>query len=280
MYNIDEIRKDFPILNIQINGKPNTFLDTAASAQKPQCVIDSLVRVYSGTYANVHRGAYYLSEQITSLYEQARETVKTFINAQSSHEIIYTRNATEAINLVAYSWGRKFLKSGDEVLISEAEHHANLIPWQILQDELGIKLKIFKIADNGSYIEEEYLKHLSEKTKLVSVTAMSNVLGTVFPIQKMVSQAHAVGALFMVDACQYAVHRYINVQDWNCDFLAFSGHKTYGPAGVGVLYGKISILEQMPPYQVGGDIGGINGQYPSPSNTETSKSLVSISVYL
>lgn len=254
MYNINEIRKDFPILNIQINGKPNTFLDTAASAQKPQCVIDTLVRVYSGTYANVHRGSYYLSEQITGLYEQAREIVKTFINAASSHEIIYTRNATEAFNLIAYSWGRNFLKAGDEVLISEAEHHANLIPWQILRDELGIKLKIFKIANNGSYIEEEYLKLLSEKTKLVSVTAMSNVLGTVFPIKKMVSQAHKVGALFAVDACQYAVHRQIDVQDWNCDFLAFSGHKTYGPSGVGVLYGKMSVLEQMLPYQVGGDM--------------------------
>ncbi len=254
MYNIDEIRKDFPILNIQINGKPNTFLDTAASAQKPQCVIDTLVRIYSGTYANVHRGSYQLSEQMTSQYEQAREVVKQFINASSSHEIIYTRNATEALNLIAYSWGRKFLHAGDEILISEAEHHANLIPWQILRDELGIKLRIFKIANDGSYIEEEYLKLLNEKTKLVSVTAMSNVLGTVFPIKKMVAQAHKVGALFAVDACQYAVHRKIDVSDWDCDFLAFSGHKTYGPAGIGILYGKLSILEQMPPYQVGGDM--------------------------
>ena len=144
MYNIDKIRKDFPILSILINGKPNTFLDTAASAQKPQCVIDALVQVYSGAYANVHRGAYYLSEQITQQYEQARETVKTFINASSAHEVIYTRNATEALNLLAYSWGRKFLHAGDEILISEAEHHANLIPWQILRDELGVKLQIFK----------------------------------------------------------------------------------------------------------------------------------------
>ena len=254
MYDVHKIRKDFPIFNIKINGKPNTFMDTAASAQKPQCVIDSLVHVYSNSYANVHRGAYFLSEQVTGMYEQSREIVKKFINAPSSHEIIYTRNATEALNLIAYSWGRKFLKTGDEVLISEAEHHANLIPWQILRDELGIKLQIFKIANDGSYIEEEYLKLLNEKTKLVSVTAMSNVLGTVFPIKKMITQAHSVGALFAVDACQYAVHRQIDVQDLDCDFLAFSGHKTYGPTGIGVLYGKISLLEQMPPYQVGGDM--------------------------
>jgi len=254
MYDVYEIRKDFPIFNVKINGKPNTFLDTAASAQKPQCVIDSFAQIYSGTYANVHRGAYFLSEQMTKIYEQSREIVKKFINATSSHEVVYTRNATEALNLVAYSWGRKFLKAGDEVLISEAEHHANLIPWQILRDELGIKLQIFKIADDGSYLEEEYLRLLSEKTKLVSVTAMSNVLGTVFPIKKMITQAHQVGALFVVDACQYAVHRKIDVKDLDCDFLAFSGHKTYGPAGIGVLYGKISILEQMPPYQVGGDM--------------------------
>ena len=254
MYDVHKIRQDFPIFNVKINGKPNTFLDTAASAQKPQSVIDTFAEVYGGTYANVHRGAYFLSEQMTGMYEQSRETVRKFINAASTHEIIYTRNATEALNLIAYSWGRKFLQAGDEVLISEAEHHANLIPWQILRDELGIKLQIFKIANDGSYLEEEYLKLLSEKTKLVSVTAMSNVLGTVFPIKKMIAQAHRVGALFAVDACQYAVHRKIDVQDLDCDFLAFSGHKTYGPAGIGVLYGKLSVLEQMPPYQVGGDM--------------------------
>ena len=254
MLNIEQIRKDFPSLQLSINGKPNTFLDTAASAQKPQCVIDSLVKIYSSTYANVHRGSYWLSEQITQEYEQAREKVRQFINASSSHEIVYTRNATEALNLVAYSWGRKFLKAGDEVLISEAEHHANLIPWQILRDEIGIKLQIFKIADDGSFLENEFLKLLNEKTKLVSVTAMSNVLGTVFPIKKLISHAHKYGAVFVVDACQYAVHRQIDVKDWDCDFLAFSGHKAYGPAGIGVLYGKLNLLEQMPPYQVGGDM--------------------------
>ena len=254
MYDIEQIRRDFPILSVSINGHPNTFLDTAASAQKPQCVIDAISQTYAKSYANVHRGAYYLSEEMTIKYEQARAKVRKFLNAASEHEIVFTRNATEALNLVAYSWGRKFLKPGDEVLISQAEHHANLIPWQILRDEIGIKLQIFKIADDGSYVADEFLGLLSEKTKLVSVTAMSNVLGTVFPIADMVKAAHRVGALFMVDACQYAAHRKIDVQNWDCDFLAFSGHKTYGPSGIGVLYGKMSLLEQMPPYQVGGDM--------------------------
>ena len=254
MYDIEKIRRDFPILGVKINGRPNTFLDTAASAQKPQCVIDSMSRIYAESYANVHRGSYLLSEEITVEYEQARSKVRRFLNAASDHEIVFTRNATESLNLVAASWGRKFLKPGDEILISQAEHHANLIPWQILRDELGIKLQIFKIADDGSYLEEEYLKLLNNKTRLVSVTAMSNVLGTVFPIKEMACQAHAAGALFMADACQYAVHRQIDVQDWDCDFLAFSGHKTYGPSGIGVLYGKTARLEQMPPYQTGGDM--------------------------
>ena len=254
MYDIEQIRRDFPILSASINGHPNTFLDTAASAQKPQCVIDAVSQTYANSYANVHRGAYYLSEEMTVKYEQARAKVRKFLNAASEHEIVFTRNATEALNLVAYSWGRKFLKPGDEVLISQAEHHANLIPWQILRDEIGIKLQIFKIADDGSYVADEFLGLLSEKTKLVSVTAMSNVLGTVFPIADMVKAAHRVGALFMVDACQYAAHRKIDVQNWDCDFMAFSGHKIYGPTGIGVMYGKLDLLEDMPPYQTGGEM--------------------------
>lgn len=254
MFDVYEIRKQFPVLGRLINGKPNTFLDTGASAQKPQCVIDKMLKVYSEDYANVHRGSYLLSEEITLEYEKARKIVQKFINAKSDKEIVFTRNATESINLVAATWGRKFLKKGDEILISEAEHHANLIPWQQVRDETGCTLKIFKIADDGSFVWDEFAKLLSEKTKLVAVTAMSNVLGTIFPIKKMAQAAHEVGALFLTDACQFAVHHQIDVQDMDCDFLAFSGHKTYGPSGIGVLYGKYDILDSMPPYQCGGDM--------------------------
>ncbi len=254
MFDVYEIRKQFPVLGRLINGKPNTFLDTGASAQKPQCVIDKMLKVYSEDYANVHRGSYLLSEEITLEYEKARKIVQKFINAKSDKEIVFTRNATESINLVAATWGRKFLKKGDEILISEAEHHANLIPWQQVRDETGCTLKIFKIADDGSFVWDEFAKLLSEKTKLVAVTAMSNVLGTIFPIKKMAQSAHEVGALVLTDACQFAVHHQIDVQDMDCDFLAFSGHKTYGPSGIGVLYGKYDILDSMPPYQCGGDM--------------------------
>ena len=254
MYDVYKIRQDFPVLSQRINGKPNTFLDSAASAQKPQCVIDTMYRLYSSCYANVHRGAYYLSEHMTQEYENARKIVQRFINAASEREIIFTRNATESINLVAACWGRKFLKPGDEILISQAEHHANLIPWQVIAAETGAELKVFKIADDGSYLEEEYLKLLGPKTKMVAVTAMSNVLGTVFPVRKMAEQAHKAGALFLVDACQAAVHHALDVQQTDCDFLAFSGHKTYGPSGIGVLYGKYKLLDSLPPYQFGGDM--------------------------
>ncbi len=254
MYDVYKIRQDFPILSIPVNGKPNTFLDSAASAQKPAQVIEKMRRMYLEEYANVHRGSYYLSEQITVAYEEARSQIHEFLNTKSDKEVVFVRNATEGINLVAASWGRKFLQAGDEVLISQAEHHANLVPWQALRDEKGINLKIFKVSDRGEYLEEEFLNLLSEKTKLVAVTGMSNVLGTVFPIKKMAEQAHKVGALVLVDACQYTVHQKVDVQDLDCDFLVFSGHKTYGPSGIGVLYGKYDILDSMPPYQYGGDM--------------------------
>lgn len=257
MYDLLSVRRDFPVLAREINGKRNTFLDSAASAQKPQVVIDKIVDIYTKSYANVHRGSYQLSEEITSEYEQARKTVQKFINAKSEQEIVFTRNATEAINLVAFTWGRKFLTKMDEVLISEAEHHANLVPWQMLRDEIGFELKIFKIKDDGSFDWEEYCKLLSGKTKLVAVTGMSNVLGTVFPLKEMISSAHAVGAKFLIDGCQYVVHHPTDVQDLDCDFLAFSGHKTYGPTGIGVLYGKYDLLNAMPPYQFGGDMVNI-----------------------
>lgn len=257
MYDLLSVRRDFPVLAREINGKRNTFLDSAASAQKPQVVIDKIVDIYTKSYANVHRGSYQLSEEITSEYEQARKTVQKFINAKSEQEIVFTRNATEAINLVAFTWGHKFLTKMDEVLISEAEHHANLVPWQMLRDEIGFELKIFKIKDDGSFDWEEYCKLLSGKTKLVAVTGMSNVLGTVFPLKEMISSAHAVGAKFLIDGCQYVVHHPTDVQDLDCDFLAFSGHKTYGPTGIGGLYGKYDLLNAMPPYQFGGDMVNI-----------------------
>lgn len=254
MYDVYEIRKDFPILGELINGKPNIFMDSAASAQKPLPVLEKMRNLYLQAYANVHRGSYYLSETITAEYEEARSRVHEFLNSLSDKEIVFVRNATEGVNLVASTWGRRYLKVGDEVVVSEAEHHANLVPWQALRDEIGFTLKIFKLGDNGEYLEEEYLKQLTAKTKLVAVAGMSNVLGTIFPIKKMIAQAHAVGALFLVDACQYAVHQKIDVQDLDCDFLVFSGHKTYGPSGIGVLYGKYDVLNSMPPYQYGGDM--------------------------
>lgn len=254
MYDIQAIRKDFPVLGLEINGRPNTFLDSAASAQKPRAVIDRMVDVYSREYSNVHRGSYLLSEEITSDYEQARQKVQKFLHAKSDREIVFTRNATESINLVASTWGRKFLTKMDQVLISEAEHHANLVPWQVLRDEIGFELKIFKINDDGSFNPDEYKKHLNGNTKLVAVTGMSNVLGTVFPLKEMIRDAHRVGAKVLVDGCQYVVHQPVDVQELDCDFLAFSGHKTYGPTGIGVLYGKADILDAMPPYQFGGDM--------------------------
>ena len=254
MYDVEQIRLDFPELQVLINGKRNTFLDTAASAQKPKIVIDKMIDVMTRHYANVHRGSYTLSEELTYEYEQAREEVQKFINAASKKEIVFTRNATESINLVAATWGRHKLRAGDEILISEAEHHSNLIPWQMLRDELGLTLKVFKIADDGSFIKEEFLSQLSEKTKLVAVTAMSNVLGTIFPIQEITEAAHQMGAKVLVDACQFAVHHQIDVKKWQSDFVAFSGHKLYGPTGIGVLYGKQDLLEEMPPYQTGGEM--------------------------
>lgn len=254
MYDVEKIKKDFPIFRQRLNGRPVVFLDTAASAQKPLCVLDKMRAVYETAYANAHRGSYAFAEQITTEFEAARQTVQKFINAASAREIVFTRNATESINLVASSWGEQNLCAGDEVLISQAEHHANLVPWQNICAKTGAKLVVFPIADDGSYLKDEFEKHLTEHTKLVAVTAMSNVLGTVFPIKEMAERAHRFGAKILADACQYAVHNIIDVQDWNCDFLAFSGHKTYGPTGIGVLYGKAEIMENMPPYQFGGDM--------------------------
>ncbi|MBQ8870078.1 MAG: SufS family cysteine desulfurase [Alphaproteobacteria bacterium] len=253
MYDVYKIRQDFPIFAKKINNKPIVYLDSAASSQKPHCVINKIVDIYQDSYANVHRGLYDLSENITYEYENARKIVANFINANSK-EIVFTRNATESINLVASSWAGYYLKQDDEIVITEAEHHANLVPWQIVCEKKGCKLKIVKIGDDGSYIKEEFIKTLSEKTKLVAVTAMSNVLGTIFPIKEMTDLAHKTGAKVLIDACQFAVHEKIDVADIKCDFLVFSGHKTYAPTGIGILYAKTELLQQMYPYQTGGDM--------------------------
>lgn len=254
MYDVYKIRQDFPILQKLIDGKPNIYLDSAASAQKPKVVINLMNRILKNEYANVHRGTYALSDKITDEYEKSRIIVQKFLNARSAQEIVFTRNATEAINLVAYSWAMENLHQGDEILISEAEHHANLIPWQIVCQKKGCVLRVFKIGDDGAYLPHEFTKSLSDKVKLVAVTAMSNVLGTIFPIKTITAEAHKIGAKVLIDACQAAVHQKIDVQDIDCDFLAFSGHKTYGPTGIGVLYGKSELLKSMPPYQTGGDM--------------------------
>ena len=254
MFDVYKIRKDFPIFDVLVNGKPVAYLDTTASAQKPQCVFEAMRKVYDTFYANPHRGTYYFADAITTAYEQARETVRNFLNAREVREIVFTRNATESINLVASTWGKQNICTDDEILISQAEHHANLVPWQQLCRQTGAKLVVFPVDDSGDYIPDEFVSRLSDKTKLVAVSAMSNVLGTMFPIKEIASQAHKAGAKVLIDACQFAVHYPLDVQDIDCDFLAFSGHKTYGPTGIGVLYGKSEILEAMPPYQFGGDM--------------------------
>lgn len=254
MYDVHQIRSDFPIFSEKKDGKPLVYLDTAASAQKPQCVIDQIVNVYQHSYANVHRSEYNLAAQITSLYETSRQTTQKFIHAASPDEIIFTRNATESINLVAKSWAEENLKKDDVILISEAEHHANLIPWQIVAEKTGATLRIFKISDTGAFLPEEFEKSLTNNVKLVAITAISNVLGTVFPVQDIIRKAHKIGAKVLVDACQGIVHQKTDVQESDCDFLAFSGHKLYGPTGIGVLYAKYDILKTMIPYQTGGDM--------------------------
>ena len=254
MFDVNKIRKDFPILNTLIRGKSNTFLDTAASAQKPKAVIDCMQKIYLEEYANVHRGSYFLSEQITEKYELSRKCIANFINAKKEQEIIFTRNATEGINLVASSWGINNLKKGDEILLSRAEHHANLVTWQQIAKKTGANLIYFDLDDNGNFVLQHFIQKLSAKTKIVATTAMSNVLGTIFPIELICKEAHKYDALVLVDACQYAVHKKIDVQTIDCDFLVFSGHKLYGPTGIGVLYAKYDLLLNMPPYQYGGDM--------------------------
>lgn len=254
IYDVEKIRADFPILSEEIRGQSLVFLDSAASAQKPRQVIDRVSDVYETSYANVHRGLHYLSEHATAAYEGAREKIRAFINADDVCEVIYTKGATDAINLVAGSWGRQNLQAGDEIIISYAEHHSNIVPWQLLCEEKGAVLKVIPVDDEGAFHLDDFTALLSERTKIVAVTHVSNVLGTVLPIKEMARLAHQQGAVIMIDGCQGVTHITIDVQDLDCDFYAFSGHKLYGPSGIGVLYGKAHLLEAMPPYQSGGDM--------------------------
>lgn len=253
-FDVEQIRQDFPILHQQVSGRPLVYLDNGASTQKPQSVIDTLSYYYENDNSNVHRGIHTLSQRATDQFEAARETVKSFLNANSIEEIIFVRGTTEAINLVAHSYGRKHLQKGDEVLISAMEHHSNIVPWQLLAEETGIELKIIPINEAGEIIWDEYEKLLSEKTKLVAITQLSNALGTITPLKKMIDAAHAKGAKVLVDGAQAISHIGADMQQLDCDFYAFSGHKIFGPTGIGVLYGKKELLEHMAPYQAGGEM--------------------------
>ena len=253
-FDVERFRKDFPILNEQVHGKPLVYLDNAATSQKPKQVIESLDAYYRETNSNIHRGVHTLSEQATAIYEKARGKVKEFINSDSTKEIVFVRGATEGINLVAQSFGRNMLKPGDEIIITELEHHSNIVPWQILSEQTGATLNYIPINDAGELILEEYEKLLSDKTCIVAVGHISNALGTINPIKTIIDKAHAVGAKVIVDGAQAVPHTRVDVRELDCDFYVFSGHKLFGPTGIGVLYGKEAILESMPPYQGGGDM--------------------------
>ena len=253
-YDVARVRADFPILEQRIYDNPLVFLDSAASAQKPRQVIDAVADCYETNYANIHRGVYFLSERATESFEAARETVRRFLNARESREIVFLRGGTEAINLVASSYGRAFLGPGDEVILSHMEHHSNIVPWQMLRAEKGINLRIAPIDDDGNFLLDEFEKLLTPRTRLVAITHASNALGTIVPIKEVVKRAHAHGAPVLVDGCQAVPHTAVDVQDLDCDFYVFSGHKLYGPSGIGALYAKAKHLEAMPPYQGGGEM--------------------------
>ena len=254
MYDIERIRQDFPILDRQVYGKPLVYLDNGATTQKPRSVVEAITEEYYSVNANVHRGVHYLSQEATKLHEASRERVRQFINAPSAREIIFTRGTTEAINLLAASFGEAFLHEGDEVIVSTMEHHSNIVPWQLLEARKGIKLRVIPITDEGEICMDEYAKLFNEHTRLVSVMHVSNVLGTVNPIKEMIRIAHAHDVPFAVDGAQSVPHIKVDVQDLDADFYAFSAHKVYGPTGIGVLYGKERWLDRMPPYQGGGEM--------------------------
>lgn len=254
MYDVYKIREDFPILGREVYKRPLVYLDNGATTQKPRVVVDSLVNEYYSVNANVHRGVHFLSQQATELHEASRETVRRFINARSISEIIFTRGTTESMNLLAYSFGEAFLKEGDEVIVSVMEHHSNIVPWQLLQSRKNIVLKVIPMNDKGELLMDEYKALFTEKTKLVSVAHVSNVLGTINPVKEIIKIAHGHGVPVAIDGAQSTPHIPVDVQDLDADFFAFSGHKIYGPTGVGVLYGKEDLLEKMPPYQGGGEM--------------------------
>jgi cysteine desulfurase/selenocysteine lyase len=253
-FDVESVRKDFPLLSLRVHGKPLVYLDNGATSQKPQVVIDALNRYYTEENSNIHRGVHFLSERATAAYEGAREKLRRFVNAPSLQEIIFVRGTTEAINLVTQSYGRAFLKEGDEIIISAMEHHSNIVPWQILCEQVGAKLRLIPINHDGELVIDEYRRVLNEKTKFVSVTHVSNALGTIVPVKEIVRLAHERGVPVLVDGAQAVPHLKVDVQDIGCDFYAFSGHKLFGPTGVGVLYGRAELLEAMPPYQGGGDM--------------------------
>lgn len=254
MYDINKVRADFPILGREVYGKPLVYIDNGATTQKPRVVVDAMVDEYYSVNANVHRGVHFLSQQATELHEASRETVRRFINARSTNEIIFTRGTTESINLLASSFVEEMMDEGDEVIISTMEHHSNIVPWQLLAARRGIAIKVIPINDRGELLLNEYEKLFSERTKLVSVTHVSNVLGTVNPVKQMIAMAHEHGVPVMIDGAQGVPHAAVDVQDLDVDFYAFSGHKVYGPTGVGVLYGKEEWLDRLPPYQGGGEM--------------------------
>jgi cysteine desulfurase/selenocysteine lyase len=253
-FDVERVRADFPILATEVHGKPLVYLDNAATSQKPRVVIDAIMRYYEGTNANVHRGVHHLSEAATENYEAARRTAQQFINAPHIHEVIFVRGTTEGINLVAQSFGRTHIGAGDEILITGMEHHSNIVPWQILCDEKGATLRVAPINDDGELLLDEFAKLLGQKTKLAAVTHVSNALGTINPLKRMVELAHSRNVPVLVDGAQAVPHMKVDVQALDCDFYTFSGHKVYAPTGIGVLYGKTVLLESMPPYQGGGDM--------------------------
>lgn len=253
-YDLEQIRQDFPILQRQVYGRPLVYLDNGATTQKPRCVVEAMTEEYYNVNANVHRGVHFLSQKATDLHEQSRETVRRFLNANSVNEIIFTRGTTESMNLVASCFSEAFMQEGDEVIISTLEHHSNIVPWQLAQNRKGIKLRVIPITDEGNICLDEYEKLFTNRTRIVSVAHVSNVLGTINPVKEMIEIAHAHGVPVLIDGAQSTPHMAVNVQQLDCDFFAFSGHKMYGPTGVGVLYGREKWLDRLPPYMGGGEM--------------------------